>query len=117
MLAKEKLARNIKRMLGIKIDLRSFANIHSKRIDGKEISSEDTEVLVLANILTNMILIGKDKRRRCVFYNHTDGLCTLLKFDAAIPTLAMVKVEDDYRINVTNNPEICTVCPYWRERR
>jgi len=103
-------------MLKIKVDLRSFTNIR-KRMIGKESSLEDAEVLVLANILTNMILMGKDKRRRCIFYNHVDGLCTLLKFDVAIPTLTMVKVEDGYRVNVANNPEVCAVCPYWRERR
>jgi len=103
-------------MLKIKVDLRSFTNIH-KRMIGKESSLEDAEVLVLANILTNMILMGKDKRRRCIFYNHVDGLCTLLKFDVAIPTLTMVKVEDGYKVNVANNPEVCAVCPYWRERR
>ncbi|ADM28200.1 hypothetical protein Igag_1397 [Ignisphaera aggregans DSM 17230] len=103
-------------MLKIRVDLRSFTNIR-KRVGSKESSLEDTEVLVLANILTNMILMGKDKRRRCIFYNHVDGLCTFLKFDVAIPTLTMVKVGDGYRVNVANNPEVCAVCPYWRERR
>jgi len=103
-------------MLRIRIDLRSFTNIR-KGVSSKDSSLEDTEILVLTNILTNMILMGKDKRWRCTFYNHVNGLCTLLKFDVAIPTLAMVKVEDGYRVNVANNPEVCAVCPYWRERR
>ncbi len=103
-------------MLKIRVDLKSFTNIR-KRIVGRETSLDDAEVLVLTNILTNMILMGKDKRRKCIFYNHANGTCTLLKFDIAIPTLTMVKVEDGYKVNVTNNPEICAVCPYWRERR
>ncbi len=104
-------------MLNIKIGLRGFTNTHSKRMDSKEAPLGDTEILVLANILTNMILVGKDKRRKCVFFNNIDGLCTLLKFDVAIPTLSMVRVGDDYRISVASNPEICAVCPYWREKR
>jgi len=103
-------------MLKIEVDLRNVTNTR-KGVGSEESSLEDAEVLVLANILTNMLLMGKDKRRRCVFYNHVDGLCTLLKFDVAIPTLTMVKVEDGYRVNVANNPEVCVVCPYWRERR
>lgn len=77
----------------------------------------EEDLSLLASLLTNMLVMGKEKRGRCAFYEVSRGICTLMRFEVPIPTLTLVESEGTFYADVGRHPELCTVCPYWRERR
>jgi len=81
----------------------------------EKIKKIEDDVISIANILTNMVLIGKEKRKKCLFYNNDEGICEYLKLDINVPTLNSIKKQDGYYINVYLHPEVCSTCPHWRE--
>jgi len=92
-----------------------------KKNDVVEDATEDRikkiedDIISMANILTNIMLIGKQKQKKCLFFSGDEGICRYWRFDVEVPTLNLIKREDGYYVNTLQHPEFCAVCSYWRE--
>lgn len=73
----------------------------------------ENKVRDMAEVLVNMIVIGKEKRNLCTYYDAISGLCKYAKIYVEIPTLKTVEEEGVHRIVVSVHPEVCAVCPFW----
>lgn len=95
--------------------LHDFANSLKDKISSKHPDKDQLENKIrdMAEILVNMVVIGKEKRSFCAHYDVTNGLCKYVKMDVEIPTLKTVKEGDIHRIAVSIHPEVCAVCPFW----
>jgi len=82
---------------------------YSHRYDGEGIQD-------IAEILANMVFIGKEKRNLCEYYNLINGLCQYIKLDIDMPTMTTVKEGNAYRLAVSIHPEVCAVCPFWHRK-
>lgn len=71
----------------------------------------------VAEILANMVAIGKEKRNVCEHYDVLSGVCGHLRFEIQIPSMALVKDGNEYKPVVSLHPEVCAVCPFWHKRR
>ncbi len=72
------------------------------------------EVVEIAKILANIMVVGMRKRCQCAYYRIEDGTCTKLVLETPVPTLVTVERDGKYFVVVDKHPEICAVCPYWR---
>lgn len=95
--------------------LHLFAISLKGRARGKRSDQNQLENKIhdMAEVLVNMIIIGKEKRNLCTYYDATSGLCRYIKMDVEIPTLKTVKEGDIHRVVVSIHPEVCAVCPFW----
>jgi len=82
--------------------------------DGEELEKQVHE---LAGVLVNMVIIGKEKRTSCTYYDVVKGVCRYIKMEVEMPTMTMVKDGNVYRIAVLLHPEVCAVCPFWNRRQ
>lgn len=71
----------------------------------------------VAEILANMVAIGKEKRNICEYYDVLSGVCKYLRIEIQIPSMTLVKDGNEYRPVVSIHPEVCAVCPFWLKRR
>jgi hypothetical protein len=98
--------------------LKIFGNFDSHiRNDFQQHSRpSDADVKDVAEVLANMVFIGKEKRNLCVYYNVISGLCNYVKLGVEMPTMFTVKEGDVYRVMVSAHPEVCAVCPFWSKK-
>ncbi|MCS7110907.1 MAG: hypothetical protein N3D82_03640 [Ignisphaera sp.] len=75
----------------------------------------EDDIVSVANILANIMLIGKEKGKRCLFFSSSEGICRYWRLDIDIPTLNLAKGQDGYYVKIVQHPELCAVCSYWRE--
>ncbi len=81
----------------------------------ERIKKIEDDIVSVASVLTNIMLIGKEKRKRCLFFNAEEGVCRYWRLEVDIPTLNLFKKQDGYYVNILQHPELCAVCSYWRE--
>lgn len=79
------------------------------------IKKVEDDIVSVAGVLTNIMLVGKEKRKKCLFFDPSEGICKYWKLDIDIPTLYLVKGQDGYYVKIVQHPELCAVCTYWRE--
>jgi len=75
----------------------------------------EDDIEALARVLTNIMVIGIEKRRNCIHYAE-NGLCTKMVFETQIPNIALVRKGNAWYIEVSKHPEICAVCPFWKSK-
>ncbi|MEM1645222.1 MAG: hypothetical protein QXL96_05035 [Ignisphaera sp.] len=77
---------------------------------------EDT-LQEVAEILANMVVIGKEKRNLCEYYDVLSGICKYLRIEIPVPSMSLVKDGNEYKPVVSIHPEVCAVCPFWFKKR
>lgn len=106
------VASNISRIIAMK-----NTDVYQKDNDTKySITQLESQLHDIASVLLNITIIGKEKRKVCVYYDVNSGLCKYIKLDVQVPTLTSVKDGDSLKIIVALHPEICAVCPFWEKR-
>jgi len=80
----------------------------------KLLGRKEDEVAEIAKVLAGMMLVGVEKRARCIHYDPSTGLCRFLRIAYPLPWMSVDKDGDEYRIRVSKHPEICSVCPFWK---
>ncbi|MEM4502160.1 MAG: hypothetical protein QXV42_01765 [Ignisphaera sp.] len=90
--------------------LRSSLDIDKDSTSLKELSEAVKDI---AGVLMNIVVIGKEKRKICRYFEPVNGICNFLKLDNNIPTLTTIPDGNILKILVSSHPEICAVCPYW----
>lgn len=84
--------------------------------DGKELYSIEKQLNDIAEVLINIVFMGREKRNRCEYYDLIQGLCKYLRIDIPMPTLNIIYEDGIYRVVVASHPEICAICPFWRDK-
>lgn len=108
-------SRAITPLRGLALVLRNRKDrIKSKYSDQDQLESKIRD---MAEVLVNMIVMGREKRNLCIYYDVASGLCKYIKIDMEIPTLKMVKEGDTHRVAVSIHPEVCAVCPFWVNKK
>jgi hypothetical protein len=90
--------------------------VRSKELSKNREGSMEEYIRDLATVISNIMIIGKEKAARCIFFDRVTGTCTLLKFDVDIPTLHTIQINNEWRPRIDKHPEVCAVCPFWRSR-
>ncbi len=80
----------------------------------KLLGRKGDEVSEIAKVLAGMMLMGMEKRARCVHYDPSRGICRVVKLSYRPPWMEVVEVEGEYYIKVSKHPEVCATCPFWK---
>ncbi len=75
---------------------------------------KEDDVSTLAKVLASMVVMGIEKRARCLHYDPSTGLCRFVKLRYPLPWMDVAGDVGGYRVRVSKHPEVCAVCPFWK---